>query len=69
MPRLGEEDRTLFSPLNFAVCRPLSMLANVALMFGFVAVLVHVANGFEVHPDVELARWSLSPVFFGVVVG
>lgn len=45
------------------------MLANLALMFGFVAVLVHTADGFTVHEDIEMARWSLSPVFFGVVVG
>eukprot|EP00048_Salpingoeca_helianthica_P010937 m.156696 g.156696 ORF g.156696 m.156696 type:complete len:168 (+) comp15156_c0_seq17:226-729(+) len=43
-----------------------STAANVSLLIGFVAVLVHVFQQFPPSGSTQLTAWSTTPIFFGI---
>eukprot|EP00047_Mylnosiga_fluctuans_P017265 m.60122 g.60122 ORF g.60122 m.60122 type:complete len:430 (-) comp7006_c0_seq2:144-1433(-) len=46
-----------------------SVIANIALLYGFVVVLSHEAQDFSVNKDIVYARWDTAPIFFGLATG
>ncbi|XP_074639282.1 uncharacterized protein LOC141897569 isoform X1 [Acropora palmata] len=49
---------------------PISGVANVTILVGFLGLLVYLLHGFHFKPkDVNYFRWSTFPVFFGQLTG
>eukprot|EP00050_Salpingoeca_kvevrii_P015154 m.44036 g.44036 ORF g.44036 m.44036 type:complete len:490 (+) comp6184_c0_seq1:2677-4146(+) len=73
---LSKEVSMLFFAPLFAGCAllasvrvlgPVSMVANVALLVGFVSVIGYELRDFSIHESVRAVDWGKSPVFFGIM--